>query len=246
MRVPRIYVEQALAVNQELILDERAAHYVSQVLRMRTGRELILFNGDGSAYPASIVEVGKKLVQCQLGHETMAPCPVSPLNIELAIGISKGDRFDWVIQKATELGVNTITPLFTERGDVKLNGERLEKKQRHWQQVMISACEQSGRNDLVKIHQAQRLDEWNNTAHNAIKLVLCPSLHSPLTESNSTTSSAILLVGPEGGLSETEINSSIQQGFQPLQLGPRVLRTETAPIAAISIIQHRWGDMAWT
>ena len=131
MRVPRIYVEQSLSLGQQLTLDERAAHYVGQVLRMRAGRELILFNGDGSAYPATISEAGKKAVVCKLGDKTLLAPPPSPLNIELAIGISKGDRFDWVIQKATELGVRKITPLFTQRVDVKLSGERQEKKQRH-------------------------------------------------------------------------------------------------------------------
>lgn len=244
MRVPRIYVEQALATGQALSLDERAAHYVSQVLRMRAGRELILFNGDGSAYPATITETGKKLVSCQLGEDLLASSPPSPLKIELAIGISKGDRFDWVIQKATELGVSKITPLFTERCDVKLSGERQDKKQRHWQQIMISACEQSGRNDLVDIQNACRLQEWYATVDSQIKLVLCPSLNEQIAV-DVPVNHITLLVGPEGGLSDDEIAYSIKQGFCALQLGPRVLRTETAPVAAISIVQHRWGDMAW-
>ena len=245
MRVPRIYVEQDLATGQTLTLDERAAHYVSQVLRMRAGRELILFNGDGHAYPATISEAGKKLVSCQLSDQTLHAAPPSPLNIELAIGISKGDRFDWVIQKATELGVSKITPLFTERVDVKLSGERQEKKQRHWQQIMISACEQSGRNDLVDIGDACRLDDWYSSLSSDIKLVLCPSLNEQLAVNNDAANNITLLVGPEGGLSDEEIAYSLKQGFLALQLGPRVLRTETAPIAAISIVQHRWGDMGW-
>lgn len=245
MRVPRIYVEQSLSLGQQLTLDERAAHYVGQVLRMRAGRELILFNGDGSAYPAIISEAGKKAVVCELGDKTLPAPPPSPLNIELAIGISKGDRFDWVIQKATELGVRKITPLFTQRVDVKLSGERQEKKQRHWQQIMISACEQSGRNDLVEISDACNINDWYANLGEHLKLVLCPSLNDHNFKENITAENISLLVGPEGGLSDEEIAYSLKQGFQPLQLGPRVLRTETAPIAAISIVQYRWGDMGW-
>jgi 16S rRNA (uracil1498-N3)-methyltransferase len=244
MRVPRIYVEQDLASGQALRLDERAAHYVSQVLRMRAGRELILFNGDGSAYPAIITEAGKKLVSCQVGEDLLASSPPSPLKIELAVGISKGDRFDWVIQKATELGVSKITPLFTERCDVKLSGERQDKKQRHWQQIMVSACEQSGRNDLVDIQNTCHLQEWYTTVDSQVKLVLCPSSNEQ-NPVDGPVNHISLLVGPEGGLSDDEIAHSIKQGFCALQLGPRVLRTETAPVAAISIVQYRWGDMAW-
>ncbi|CAA0117360.1 16S rRNA (uracil(1498)-N(3))-methyltransferase [Zhongshania aliphaticivorans] len=245
MRIPRIYVEQSLTLGQQLTLDERAAHYVAQVLRMRAGRELILFNGDGSAYPATISEAGKKVVSCKLGDKMLPASPPSPLNIELAIGISKGDRFDWVIQKATELGVRKITPLFTQRVDVKLSGERQEKKQRHWQQIMISACEQSGRNDLVDIGEACNIDDWYANLGEHLKLVLCPSLNEHSFIENNKAENITLLVGPEGGLSDEEIAYSIKQGFHPLQLGPRVLRTETAPIAAISIVQYRWGDMDW-
>lgn len=245
MRVPRIYLERDLAVGQVIDLDERAAHYVSQVLRMRAGRELILFNGDGKAYPATISDAGKKHVSCQLENITLAATPPSPIQIELAIGISKGDRFDWVIQKATELGVTKITPLFTERVDVKLSGERQEKKQRHWQQIMISACEQCGRNDLVEIRDACRLEDWCTKLDSGLKLVLCPSQNEQLVSDERAPSTFTLLVGPEGGLSDEEIAYSFKQGFRALQLGPRVLRTETAPIAAISIVQHRWGDMGW-
>jgi 16S rRNA (uracil1498-N3)-methyltransferase len=244
MRVPRIYVEQDLATGQALSLDERAAHYVSQVLRMRAGRELILFNGDGSAYSATITEAGKKLVSCQLGEDLLVSSPPSPLIIELAVGISKGDRFDWVIQKATELGVSKITPLFTERCDVKLSGERQDKKQRHWQQIMVSACEQSGRNDLVDLQKICHLQDWYATVDSQVKLVLCPSLNEEIAV-DGPVNHITLLVGPEGGLSDDEIAYSIKHGFCALQLGPRVLRTETAPVAAISIVQHRWGDMGW-
>jgi 16S rRNA (uracil1498-N3)-methyltransferase len=241
MRVPRVYVDQPLT-GGELSLDERAAHYVGQVLRMRAGRELILFNGDGNAYAATIIEAAKKHVLCQLDTAPQTAIAASPLKIELGIALSKGDRFDLVIQKATELGVSSITPLLTERVDVKLSGERLEKKQRHWQQIMISACEQCGRNDLVAIKPAQALAQWRNDLSAELKLVLCPAVAGAIAD--DTAKSIALLVGPEGGLSDSEIEQCLSQGFAALQLGPRVLRTETAPIAAISILQYRWGDMA--
>jgi len=240
MRVPRVYVDQPLS-GGELNLDERAAHYIGQVLRMRAGRELVLFNGDGNAYAATITEASKRSVSCEVDGAPMQSQTVSPLKIELGIGLSKGDRFDWVIQKATELGVTAITPLFTERVDVKLSGERLEKKQRHWQQIMISACEQCGRNDLVAINPAQPLAQWRQDLSAPVKLVLCPAVAGSIAADHATD--VALLVGPEGGLSDSEIADCLRQGFAALQLGPRVLRTETAPIAAISILQYRWGDM---
>ena len=208
---------------------------------MRAGRELVLFNGDGKAYAATIVEAAKKHLICEVASEAQQGISVSPLQMELGIAISKGDRFDLVIQKATELGVSTITPLFTERVDVKLSGERLDKKQRHWQQIMISACEQCGRNDLVTINSAQTLAEWRRHINAEVKLVLCPAVQGGIAADSARD--VALLVGPEGGLSDNEIADCLQQGFAALQLGPRVLRTETAPIAAISILQYRWGDM---
>ncbi|WP_373097872.1 16S rRNA (uracil(1498)-N(3))-methyltransferase [Zhongshania sp.] len=241
MRVPRVYIDQPLS-GGELSLDDRAAHYVGQVLRMRAGRDLVLFNGDGNAYSATIVEASKKHLLCRVDNTPQPTMPISPLKIELGIAISKGDRFDWVIQKATELGVTAITPLFTERVDVKLSAERLDKKQRHWQQIMISACEQCGRNDLVTMNTAQTLSQWRSSVNAALKLVLCPAVAGGVAA--ESIGDIALLVGPEGGLSENEINDCLAQEFTALQLGPRILRTETAPIAAISILQYRWGDMA--
>jgi 16S rRNA (uracil1498-N3)-methyltransferase len=244
MRVPRVFVEQSLQAGQIAELDERAAHYIGQVLRMRAGRELILFNGDGNAYAANIIDAGKKQLRCQLDQAMQTTQTPSPLKIELGIAISKGDRFDWVIQKATELGVTKISPVFSERVDVKLSGERLEKKQRHWQQIMISACEQCGRNELVDITQASPLAQWSQQAEGEVKLVLCPA-QGELISQNIQPKSLALLVGPEGGLSDQEIARCLENDFHALQLGPRILRTETAPIAAISIVQYRWGDMHW-
>lgn len=252
MRIPRIYTSQPLAGGEELLLEERAAHYLGQVLRMRVGRELVLFNGDGSQYAARLTGVDKKHIRCQLDQQQSGTCPPSPVNTTLAIGISKGDRMDWVIQKATELGVTAIAPLYTERVDVKLNTQRQEKKQRHWQQVMISACEQSGRCDLVEIADPAPLADWlehHASAMDDLRLVLHPDdKGEPNTElarrwSGPTPPGVQLLVGPEGGLEDSEVARCKELGFHCLQLGPRVMRTETAPLTALSILQHHWGDM---
>lgn len=244
MRIPRLYTEMPLIAGQSLVVEDRLAHYMGQVLRMRVGRDIILFNGDGHSYAAQLESVSKKQLSCLVTERLTDGDTQSKLAITLGIAISKGDRFDWVVQKATELGVAKICPLFSERVDVKLNNERLLKKQGHWRQVMISACEQSGRNHLVEIAEAQSLENWVSNQQGELKFVLSPSHSQPLNADINSPNSISLLIGPEGGLSDVELQSSIAKGFQALQLGPRVLRTETAPLAAISILQFHWGDMA--
>ncbi len=248
MRIPRVFTEQPLSPGSELALEQRATHYLSQVLRLKVGRELILFNGDGYDYPAVISQAGRRDIVCQLATTAELIANESPLHIELGIAISKGDRMDWVIQKATELGVSQITPLFSERVDVKLPEDRREKKWQHWQQVMISACEQSGRAKLAKLSPITELPQWldESTQHqnSTLNIVLCPSTTQHTNLSLAENQRLRLLVGPEGGLSDSEIEQALTSGFYALQLGPRVLRTETAPLAAISILQHRFGDMA--
>jgi len=168
----------------------------------------------------------------------------SPLTIHLGIGISRGEKMDLIIQKATELGVASISPLFTDRTEVKLKGERAEKKLRHWRQVAISACEQCRRNRLPRIAEPHLLDNWQKNVESDIKLVLHHRCQASLADMRSQAPASIaLLIGPEGGLSTEEIALAEEDGFQPLALGPRVLRTETAPLAAISILQSLWGDM---
>lgn len=242
MHIPRIYTSQALSSGNELQLEERAAHYLGQVLRMKVGRELRLFNGDGCDYRATVTAAGRRELRCEILETEPTLDRESPLRIELGVGLSKGDRFDWVVQKATELGVARIVPLYSERVDVKLDAQREDKKWQHWQQVMISACEQSGRSQLVDLLAPQPLDQWLSDCKADCKLVLSP--HHADAHNNSAPGSISLLVGPEGGLSEQEVTASLDKGFAPLRLGPRILRTETAPLAAISILQSRWGDMS--
>ncbi|RYZ98585.1 MAG: 16S rRNA (uracil(1498)-N(3))-methyltransferase [Moraxellaceae bacterium] len=240
MRIPRIYSLQPLIENSLVDLPEAQSHYLSKVLRMQNGRELIVFNGEGGEYSAEIVGISKKTVSVQL-KKFSAENRQSHLQLELAIGISRGERMDWVLQKATELGVTKITPLITERTEVKLSGERADKKNQHWHQILISACEQSQRNLLPELSEPVLLENWLATCTAEYKFVLHHRDSRGLPAAIKTES-VVLLIGPEGGLSEEEITLAIQENFLPLTLGPRVLRTETAPIAAISLVQYLWGD----
>lgn len=241
MRIPRLFVDTPLSVGIEVALNAEASRYLGSVLRMAAGRPLQLFNGQGGHFLARIVSANKK--QVTVLTEAFEDCEKeSPLAIHLGIGLSKGDRFDWVVQKATELGVNSITPLVTVRSEVKLNAERTNKKICHWQQIAISACEQCQRNRIPTIHSPEKLDNWLQARDEDLKLVLHHRADKALSAYTSPQSVA-LVIGPEGGLNNEEIEQAIKAGFHPLLMGPRVLRTETAPIVALSLLQHNWGDL---
>lgn len=242
MRSPRIYTPQPLTAHTTFPLNADAAHHVARVLRMQSGDSLILFNGDGSEYSATIASADKKSVHVELGAANSLDSE-SPLHIHLGIAISKGERMDWVIQKATELGVSQITPLQSERVEVRLHGEREEKKLTHWRAVAISACEQCARNRIPAINDVQPLFNWIDNIETDAKFVLHHRSVAALDTQSVAPKSIALLIGPEGGLSEAEISAAEQRGFQPLRLGPRVLRTETAPLAALSVLQFLWGDL---
>lgn len=240
MRTTRFYLPQSLSPNATVELTAEASHHAFTVLRLKEEAPLIVFNGEGGEYAATIISASKKSVVIK----TNAFNPVdneSPLNTHLAIGISKGERFDLVLQKATELGVTEITPLFTERTEVKLDQERQEKIQRRWQNILINACEQSQRNRLPKLNSPIELSSLFSRENSEKKLILHHHSEKPL-DKNKAPKSVCLLVGPEGGFSDIEFKLATQQGFVALALGPRVLRTETAPLAAISIVQLLWGD----
>ncbi|MEX2964546.1 16S rRNA (uracil(1498)-N(3))-methyltransferase [Microbulbifer sp. TYP-18] len=245
MRIPRIFSPQQLTPGIETQLDESASRHLVRVLRLSAGHPLVVFDGRGGEYSAEIVEAGKRARVRLLDH-----CDEdrqSPLSLTLASGISRGERFDWVVQKATELGIAHLQPLFTERCEVKLSGERLAKKLAHWQQIAISACEQSARNRVPTIAEPLKLTQYLPIAgtEGGLKLVLHHRTQSrlqQLAQEREPPASVTLLVGPEGGLSAAEIDAALAQSFLPLRLGPRVLRTETAPIAALSVLQYQWGD----
>lgn len=240
MRLSRFYVDQPLTKGA-LQLPQTSAHYISRVLRMCAGDALQLFDGSGLEFRGIIVEAGKKSVTVEL-EQGQPGRPDSPLHVHLGQVLSRGERMDWAIQKATELGVAEITPLFSERCEVRLNDERAQKRLEHWRQVAISACEQCGRSSVPQIHPPVAVSQWQDTVEADLKLVLHPGVE-PLA-SHAHPQRLAILVGPEGGLSEAEVASAQAAGFHAACFGPRVLRTETAPVVALSLTQFLWGDLA--
>lgn len=243
MSLGRIYQNAALQPGAVVDLDERASHYLARVLRARTGDSLILFNGQGGEYQAVIRRIDKKGVAAEI-HVFTAFESESPIDIYLAQGIAKGEKMDFIVQKAVELGVRKIMPLVTERGNVRLDGERESRRLQHWQSVVISACEQSGRNHLPEVAAPAAYRDWLPQAEADLRFVLSPHVADRLPDRQlPPRASVLLLIGPEGGLSAQEVEQAVQKGFLPLNLGPRVLRTETAALAAITAIQVKYGDL---
>lgn len=240
MRLSRIFTQQPLDTDS-IDLEPEPSRHLARALRLREGDSLILFNGQGGEYAATILSIDKKSVRVSIDahQETQTE---SHLSINLGVALSRGERFDWVIQKATELGVHAIYPLFTEHTGVKLSEERTQKKQRHWQQIAISACEQCGRNQIPAIALPQPVNGWLKSTSSDLKLVMHTAVETALPNPK-TPDSIDLLVGPEGGFSENEVAAAVAHGFHALQLGPRVLRTETAPVAALAVLQAQWGDL---
>lgn len=246
MRIPRIHIPSQLETGQTISLDKAAANHISRVLRMKQGDTLTLFNGGGGEYSASIINIEKHDVTVQIEQFTDKECE-SPIRISLAQGVSRGERMDYTIQKAVELGVYEIIPVFTQRGVVQLKGDRLLKKERHWQAVAISACEQCGRNTIPFVHTPITLKDWlaKDRLHPAA-LMLDPLATQNIRQACPGDTPISLLAGPEGGLSDDEMELASDAGFTGIQLGPRVLRTETAALAAIAALQTLYGDYLQT
>ncbi|NWD77854.1 16S rRNA (uracil(1498)-N(3))-methyltransferase [Pseudomonas gingeri] len=238
MRLSRFFIDAPLSLGEHE-LPEAQAHYIGRVLRMAEGDALQVFDGSGTEFLGTLLEVGKKRVRVQL-NESFAGQTESPLHIHLGQGLSRGERMDWAIQKATELGVSEITPIVSERCEVRLKDERADKRLAHWRQIAISACEQCGRSTLPVIHPPLLLAEWVKQVEADLKLVLHP-VAEPLT-SHPKPGTLAFLIGPEGGLSDSEVAQATQAGYLPARLGPRVLRTETAPVVALAVAQQLWGD----
>ncbi|MGI5309521.1 16S rRNA (uracil(1498)-N(3))-methyltransferase [Rheinheimera sp. WS51] len=242
MRIPRIYHSSSIPLNQSFNLDDEAANHVGRVLRMPIDSELILFNGDGFNYPATITAADKKRVNVIAQKQLENPVE-SSLNIHLGQAISRGDRMDFAIQKAVELGVAEITPLFTERCGVKLEGERLLKRTQQWQKIVISACEQSGRSIVPIVHPAVSLTSWLAQDTQELKLTLHPRAKDTI-KTLAAVKDIRLVIGPEGGFTDEEIALTTQADFKSILLGPRILRTETAALVTISALQLQFGDLA--
>lgn len=242
MRIPRIYHPDPLTARSEIALSEDAANHVGRVLRMQPGQTIQLFDGSNQVFDASITQVDKKSVRVSLNEGVLADNE-SPLNLHLGQVISRGEKMEFTIQKSIELGVNTITPLFSERCGVKLDGERLEKKLQQWQKIAIAACEQCGRNRIPDIRPAMPLEAWCAEQDDSLKLNLHPRASHSINTLPLPVSHVRLLIGPEGGLSADEIAMTSGYGFTDILLGPRVLRTETTALTAITALQVRFGDL---
>ena len=240
----RIYFNGELVPGGHAELSGDSARYLSRVLRLRPGDDITIFNGAGGEFAATIESGGKQSITVRIGDEHARDVE-SPLDIHLLQGVSRGERMDFVIQKATELGVARITPVLTEYSVVKLDESRARKRLSHWRGVAVSACEQSGRNRLPVIDAPVPLRHWlgEHLAPDAPRIVFCPGAVSSLRAVPADARSVAIMVGPEGGLSEEEIGLAMSAGFEPVQLGPRVLRTETAALAAITALQALLGDL---
>ncbi len=242
MRIPRIYLERALAENTGCLLSDDAAHHVSKVLRMEVEQSLHLFDGRGGYFDATITRIDKRSVEVVTGDHHPDECE-SPLAITLVQGVSRGERMDYTLQKAVELGVQQIVPVLCQYTNVKLDDEKKQKRHEHWGKIIINACEQCGRNQIPSLTLTQELDEWVDVDANEVKLILQPGTSMQISQLKSKQDRVTLLAGPEGGFSGTEVALAVQHGYQAISLGPRILRTETAALAAITACQVMWGDL---
>ena len=246
MEENRFYHSENLELKYVVELIAQTHIHATKVLRLKVGDQFALFNGDGYDYVAKVIELSKHKTSVEIidryevNHE-------SPLKITLAQGLATGDKMDWIIQKAVELGIQSIQPLLTERSIIKLDRERADKKLEHWRTVAISACEQTGRSIIPDILSPIHLVQWlsnQNQIANSLKLILTPAKAQNINHLEKPSSPVVFMVGPEGGFSEKEMNLALSSSFVPVNFGKRVLRTETASVVALSIMQNLWGDFA--
>ena len=242
MGFSRFHYPGSLQQGDVVALPQQAAHHAARVLRLAAGDGVTLFNGQGGEFGATIVRVGKAEVSVAIGTHLDRECE-SPLGITLVQALSGGDKMDFTVQKAVELGVSMIQPVIGNRSVVRLAGERAEKRVQHWQGVVISACEQCGRNRVPAVGAILPLETWLwGAERSGLRLVFAPDATQTLHELPAPEAGVTVLAGPEGGFSEAEVAAAAACGFIPVRLGPRVLRTETAALAAIAAMQAVWGD----
>ena len=248
MRIPRIFIDSELNENTTISLPDSAFQHLCKVLRLKSdhpirvfnGRE---FNGQGGQFNATLCDVEKRSASIQVTNFEVLDNE-SPIKVTIGQTLSRGERMDYAIQKSVEAGVFAIQPLFSERCEVKLQDSRAEKRQQHWQQVAISAAEQCGRGVVPVVYPPMELNEWIANCNEMLKLTLHHHSAKPIRQYEKPANNQVaLLIGPEGGLTEKEVQLSEKSGFNAITLGPRVLRTETAPIVALSVINALWGDI---
>lgn len=241
----RFYHSKRLTLNEIFNLEDFVVHHLIQVLRAKEGDKLILFNGDGNDYEAEIKVIKKRSAQVLIISKNKN-FNESHINIHLYQALTSNEKMDWIIQKATELGVQNITPISTKRNQNKIKEDKKHKKNKHWQQIIISACEQSRRAFIPKIHPIISLDNlsrnFNQNQINELRLVLSPNSQNKLKNNKKKLSNLSIMIGPEGGFTDNELEIANSMGFQSISIGPRILRTETASIASIAILQQIYGD----
>lgn len=248
MRISRFYLAASYQPGLVIELDKDQAHYALTVLRLKNGHQIQVFDGQGQQADARLQVIGRRDAQVVLADTITRPGCESPLNTLLVQGISRGERMDYSLQKAVELGVSAIQPVFTERSEVRLDEDKAEKRRQQWQALVISACEQSGRCVVPEVKPLITLEHWFDENPHQSGLVLDPystkTLNEVLNEIEkpNLTQSLALLIGPEGGLTKQEVEQAQAQGLQGIRLGPRILRTETAAPVILSLLQARWGD----
>lgn len=238
--IPRIYHPHPLKESGTFSLGPKASQHCLRVLRLKSGDHVTLFCGDGHSYNGTLLD-SKKEATVHI-HSKSALSVESPVHIHLGQGLARHDRMDWIIQKAVECGVQEITPLIMTKSIVKFKEDRLEHKLDHWQQIVIAACEQSGRNTLPLLHEPVAFQNWVSQSNEATKILFQPGAKQSVKDIQSTTKSIQVLLGPESGLHDREIQAAHQHHFVDCHLGPRVLRTETATVAALTMIQAFFGD----
>ena len=244
MRLTRVYVDAPVVAGKRLVVSGSAANHIMRVLRLRSGDALTVFDGSGGEFGARVEEFRKDAVVVSVEeHRTLDR--ESPLSLTLAQGVSRGERMDWIIQKATELGASRIVPVFTKRSVVRLDDKQAERKLQHWRAIAVSACEQCGRNRLPDV--ATPVDFFDvlpaGFAPGSTRLLLSPTGDQRIDDLEDVGKGITVLIGPEGGLEDVEQEAAVAAGFKPVRMGPRVLRTETAAIAALTIIQRYFGDL---
>lgn len=241
MASPRIFCDLRLGPGAQFSLPEDAANHVAKSLRLRAGDSLVVFDGRGGEFEAVILRIDRGHVEVKTGafRETERE---SPLVVGVVQGLPEADKMDWILQKSVELGVVWIQPVVCDRSVVRLSGDRAARREAHWQRVVIAACEQCGRNRLPALRPTLAFRDWAAVPSEAARWMLAPGADESLVAQPRPAGPVELLVGPEGGLSEREIDIAATVGFASLSLGPRVLRTETAPLAVLSAMQALWGD----
>ncbi len=242
MRIPRLFIDMPLYNGETILLPRDKAHHISNVLRMRAGDSIKIFNNLGFEYEARIIDITKKTAQIEV-LKSIQIDNESPLKITLCLAIARGQHMDFSIQKAVELGVYNIVPVISEFSNVKLEDSRVQNKLTHWQNIIISAAEQCGRNRLAQLQKPLSLMEWLELDTSMKRLILHPAGQQSLSDIGVQDNELSLVIGPEGGFSDHEVKLSAEKGCIPISMGPRILRTETAVVAAVSNAQQLWGDL---